>query len=101
MISRSIEHQQESVKGNWLSAGATEHTKECRGHFDWLHHKTLSIKNRYYDRKVRESLKIHVAVVKYGQEKVLNRDNGNFVRTNAWKPQKNENTTLKFEVIFH
>ena len=27
IISRSIEHQQESIKGNWSSSGATEHTK--------------------------------------------------------------------------
>ena len=69
-----------------VSSGATEHTKKCHGCFDWLHPKTLSIKNRYYDRKVRESLGIDMAVVKYGQEILLNRDNGNFVRTNAWKP---------------
>ena len=37
------------------------------------------MKNRYYDRKVRESLEIDIAVVRYGQDKVLNRDNGNFV----------------------
>ena len=41
IISRSIEHQQESIKGNWSSSGATEHTKERHGHFDWLHPKTL------------------------------------------------------------
>ena len=78
IISRSIEHQQESIKGNWSSSGATEHTKECRGHFDWLHPKTVSMKNRYYDMEV----------VRYGQDKVLNanRDNEDFVITNAWKP---------------
>ena len=60
------------------------------------------MKNRYYDRKVRESLEIDMAVVRYGQDKVLNRDNGNFVQKNAWKPvQKYENTTLKFEVILY
>ena len=43
-----------------------------------------------------------MAVVRYGQDKVLNRDNGNFVQKNAWKPvQKYENTTLKFEVILY
>ena len=94
VITRSIEHQQESVKGNWTSSGATEHTKECHGCFDWLHPKTLSIKNSYYDRKVRESLEIDMAVVKYGQEKVLNRDNGNFVKTNAWKPLFRKMKTL-------
>ena len=83
IISRSIEHQQESIKGNWSSSRATEHRMECHGHFDWVHPKTLSMKNRYYDRKVRESLEIDIAVVRYGQHKVLNRDNGNFVEENA------------------
>ena len=49
IISRLIEHQQESIKGNWPSSGATEHAKECHGHFDWLYPKTLSMKTRYYD----------------------------------------------------
>ena len=83
IISRSIEHQQESIKGNWSSSRATEHRMECHGHFDWVHPKTLSMKNRYYDRKVRESLEIVIAVVRYGQHKVMNRDNGNFVEENA------------------
>ena len=44
IVSRSIEHQQESIKGNWSSSGAIEHTKECHDHFDWLHPETLSLK---------------------------------------------------------
>ena len=52
------------------------------------------MKNRYYDRKERESLKIHMSVVRYGQDKVLNRDNGNFVKTNAWKPLFKKRKTL-------
>ena len=61
---------------------------------DWLHPKTFSIKNRYYDRKVRESLETDMAVVRYGQDKVLNRDNENFVKTNAWKPLFKKMKTL-------
>ena len=94
IISTSIEHQQESIKGNWSFSGATEHIKECHGHFDWLRFKTLSMKNRYYDRKVRESLEIDTAAVRYGQDKVLNRDNGNVVKTNAWKPPFKKIKTL-------
>ena len=71
--SRSIEHPQESIKGNWSSSGVAEHTKEWHSHFDWLHPKTLSIKNRYYDWKVRESLEIDMAVVRYGQDNVEQR----------------------------
>ena len=94
VITRSIEHQQESIKCNWTSSGATEHTKDCYGYLDWLHPKTLSIKNRYYDKKVRESLETDMAVVKYRKEKMLNRDNGNFVKTNAWKPFFRRTKTL-------
>ena len=41
------------------------------------------MKNSYYDRKVKEWLEIDTEVVRYGQDKVLNRDNGNFVKTHA------------------
>ena len=43
------------------------------------------MKNRYCDRKVTDSLEINIAVVRYRQDKALNRDNENFVKTNAWK----------------
>ena len=63
------------------------------------------MKNKYYDRKVGESLEIDMTVVRYGREKVLNRDNGNFVKTNAWKSlfffKKDENAPLKFDVILY
>ena len=29
-----IKHQQDSIKGNWESSEATEHTKECHGQFN-------------------------------------------------------------------
>ena len=90
IISRSIEHQQESIKGNWSYSGATEHTEECNGHFDWLHPKTLFMKSRYDDSIVRESLEIDMAVVRYEQDKVLNRDNGNVVKIKVWKPPSKE-----------
>ena len=35
-----------------------------------------------------------IVVVKHGQEKVLNSDNGNFVKTNAWKPLLRKMKTL-------
>ena len=57
---------QESIKGNWSSSGATKHKKECHGHFNWLHPKTLSMKTRYCDRKVGESLEIDMVVIRCG-----------------------------------
>ena len=44
--------------------------------------------------KLRESLEIDMVVVRYGQDKLLNRDNGNFVKTNAWKPLFEKMKTL-------
>ena len=48
------------------------------------------MKNRYYDRKVRQPLETDMVVVKYGQDKVLSRDNVNFLKTNMWKPRLKE-----------
>ena len=73
---------------------ATEQTKEFHGHFDWLYPKTFSMKNRYYDRKVREPLEIDLVVVRYGQHRVLKRGNGNFVKTNVWKHLLKKKKTL-------
>ena len=52
------------------------------------------MKKSYYDRKVRQSLEIDMSVVRYGQEEVWNRDNGNFVKKNAWKPLLRKMKTL-------
>lgn len=41
IFTRSIEHQQESIKGNSPSLGATEHTNECYGRLDWLYPQKL------------------------------------------------------------
>ena len=97
IISRSTKHQQDSIKGNWSSSVATEQTKECHGYFDWLRTKTLSIKNRYYDRKVRELFEIDMVVVRYGQDNRLNRDNGNscLYSIDRSNPVKKRKSTLK------
>ena len=61
------------------------------------------MKNRYYDRKVRQSLETDMVVVRYGQDKVLSRDNRNFLKTNMWKARfkKMKKTTLEFDVILY
>ena len=43
-------------------------------------------KKRFHDRKGRKSLKYDMPLVKYGQNKVLNRHNGKLVKTNIWNP---------------
>ena len=49
--------------------------------------------------RLRESLEIDMVVVRYGQDKLLNRDNGNFVKTNAWKPLFQKMKTLHWNLV--
>ena len=89
VLTRCIEHQQDSMSGKWESSGATEHTKECHGQFDWLHPKTVRISPYMYERKIREALEINKLKTINEKDKtftVLNRNNGDYVTTNSWKP---------------
>ena len=85
VITRTIEHQQDSFNGKWESSGATEHCLECHGQFNWINPKTLSTEQQYHRRKIRESLEIKKAKTNK-RRKVLNRDEGNLVKTNTWTP---------------
>lgn len=89
ILTRCIEHQQDSMQGKWESSGATEHTKTCHGHFNWIHPKTVKIASNMYERKVREALEINrLKTINENDQSftVLNRDNGDYVTTNSWKP---------------
>ena len=41
VITRTIEHQQDSFNGKWGNSGATEHCLECYGQVNWINPKTL------------------------------------------------------------
>nr|XP_047143089.1 uncharacterized protein LOC124817277 [Hydra vulgaris] len=89
IISRSAEHQRACKNQKWSSSGATEHSKTCRGNFDWLNPKTLAVVQEYKIRKIRESLEINKAKVRCEigiGESVLNRDDGDKVKTRTWGP---------------
>ena len=89
ILIRSIEHQQNSLKGNWEESGVTEHCKSCHGRFNWLHPKTVSVLPDFNERKIRESLEINSLQSRSEYDTtltVLNRDNGNRVNTASWKP---------------
>ena len=53
-----MEHQQDSIKGNWESSGTIEHTKECHGQFNWIHSRTITLISNMYKGKLREDLEI-------------------------------------------
>ena len=56
VITRTIEHQQDSFNRKWESLGATEHCLECHGQFNWINPKTLSTEQQFHRQKMRESL---------------------------------------------
>ena len=57
-LTHCIEHQQDSIKGNWESSCATDHTKECNGQFNWIHPRKIAVMLNMFKRKVREALEI-------------------------------------------
>ena len=85
VITRTIEHEQDSLKGKWESSGATEHSLKCHGQFNLLHPKTLSREARYKSRKIRESLEIKKSKCNSSKSNI-NRDDGNFDKNNTWTP---------------
>ena len=95
-MTRCIEHQQDSIKGNYESSGATEYTKECNGQFNWIQPRTIVAMSNMYKRKVREALELNRLKTLNETDKtfnVLNRDSGDYITTDSWKPlfQKIEN----------
>ena len=46
------------MAGKSEASGATEHSKECHGRFNWLHPKTLAKLSNIHERKTRESIEI-------------------------------------------
>ena len=61
VITRTTEHQQDSLNGKWESSDATEHCLECHGQFNWIKPKTFSTEEQYHRRYIRELLEIKKA----------------------------------------
>ena len=73
----------------WEELDATEHSKDCHGWLYWLHPKALAKLSSIHKRKIKESLEINNLETKAEYDKsikVLNKDRGNIVNTNSWKP---------------
>ena len=85
IITRTIEHQQDSFTGKLGSLDATENCLECHGQFDSINPITLSTEQQYHRGKIRESFEIEKAKRK-NRRRVLNHDEGNIVKRNTWTP---------------
>ena len=73
------------MEGNWDKTGATEHSKNCHGRFNWLHPTTLHQESKYYPRKVAESLEIQCMKTGPGEVNGMNRDGGLKLTSQTWR----------------
>ena len=60
------------------------HYETCGCTIKWENTKTLAVEPVWFRRKVRESLEIRRLKSGPGNEKGLNRDNGDYVTTSTW-----------------
>ena len=59
VLTRSIEHQKDSMAEKWEVSRATEHSKQFHGRFNWLHPKTPAKLSNIHERKISEWLEIN------------------------------------------
>ena len=58
----------------------------CTGNILWEETKTLCKESNYFRRTIRETLEIQKEETYPGSLNGLNKDKGNYVETNSWKP---------------
>ena len=86
------------MTGKWEKLGATQHSKDCHGRFNWLNIQTFAKSPKMHERKIRESLEMNNLETKAEYDKSINvliRDWSNIVNTNSWKPLFCEITMLR------
>ena len=85
VLTRSLEHQKDAMEVRWNKTGATEHSKNCHGRFNWMHPTTLHQESKYYPRKIAESLEIQCMKTGPGKVNGMNRDGGLRLTSQTWR----------------
>ena len=82
---RTNQHNKAVFTGETDKSALAEHDQQCNQEINWDNVKTLAIEPTYLRRKVRESLEIRR--YKTGPDDIygLNKDYGQYVKTNAWQ----------------
>ena len=52
------------MAGKWEASGATEHSRDSHGRFNWVHPRALAKLSNIHKRKIRESLEINILETK-------------------------------------
>ena len=73
-------------KRNKNDSALAEHSVNCDKDINWEETKILSIQPKWYQRKIREALEIQCLNTSSEHENGINRDRGNYVTTDTWKP---------------
>ena len=68
IINKIDQHFKTLKTGKWDSSGLSSHGRNCHKNIDWYKNNTLSIENKYFDHKVRESLEYDTTTHTEGME---------------------------------
>ena len=82
---RNVQHEKAAFNGNTRYSGLAEHATQCQ-QVEWNDVIRLSTEPKYYERCIRETLEIQCNRAEPGTPLALNRDRGQYVTTNSWKP---------------
>ena len=85
ILTRNKEHEKAIFKNDCNDAIAEHHDK-CGCNIDLSQIKTVAVEPLWYRRKVREALEIRRLQTGPNEQTGINRDLGDYVTTNAWKP---------------
>ena len=83
---RESQHKQSIFKCNQKDSGLSEHALKCDQDVKWENNTILSVQPNWYKRKVREALEIQYWDCGPNTRHGMNRDWGDYVTTQAWKP---------------
>ena len=83
---RLNQHKMAIEKRNKNDSALAEHSVNCDKDINWEETKILSIQPKWYQRKIREALEIQCLNTSSEHENGINRDRGNYVTTDTWKP---------------
>ena len=92
---RNTEHEKAVFCGDTKNDSIAEHKDICNCQIDWEKTKTLAVEPVWFRRKVREALEIRR--LKCGPEhpKGLNKDYGDYVKSNTWTKLFDKINTMK------
>ena len=92
---RKREHEKAVFHRETEKSGLAEHNDDCQQTIEWENTRTLAIEHNYFRRKVRESLEIRRQKTGPNDPNGINKDYGQYVKTNSWQTLFDQISDLK------